>query len=130
MRINVENYEPKRYALFVLAVGGILALGTGCVERQVVYVPAQPGAPAGPVVAEQAPPPAQVEVVPRLRVPSTSGCRATGLLELAAVGCGSEGTMAFGQDPTQFGWEDIGADMGGVTFGSAATGARRTCATS
>jgi len=54
----------KRYGLFILVVGGILVLGTGCVERQVVYVPAQSGAPAGPGVAEQPPPPVQVEVVP------------------------------------------------------------------
>ena len=55
----------KRYGLLIIAVGGIAALGAGCVERQVVYVPAQPGATTtGPAVAEQAPPPPQVEVVP------------------------------------------------------------------
>ena len=32
--------------------------------------------------------------------------------------------MAFGRDPTPFGWEDTGPDMGGATFGSAAAGAR------
>src|SRR5208283_4429256 len=59
----------KRYGLLILAVGGIAALGAGCVERQVVYVPAQPGAPTGPVVAEQAPPPPQAEVVPAVPGP-------------------------------------------------------------
>jgi hypothetical protein len=54
----------KDYGLLLLAVSGIAALGTGCVERQVVYVPAQPGVTIGPAVAEQAPPPTQVEVVP------------------------------------------------------------------
>ena|ERR1700690_1560077 len=54
----------KRCGLLILAMGGIAVLGAGCVERQVVYVPAQPGAPVGPGVAEQAPPPPQVEVVP------------------------------------------------------------------
>ena len=54
----------KRYALTILAAGGIAALGAGCVERQVVYVPAQPGAPTGALVTDQAPPPQQVEVVP------------------------------------------------------------------
>src|ERR1017187_9328547 len=54
----------KRYALLILAAGGIAVLGAGCVERQVEYVPAQPGAPAGPVVGEQAPSPPQAEVVP------------------------------------------------------------------
>ena len=60
---NVSN-TMKRYALMILAAGGIAALGAGCVERQVVYVPAQPGTPTEAVVTDQAPPPQQVEVVP------------------------------------------------------------------
>lgn len=48
----------------ILAAGGIAALGAGCVERQVVYVPAQPEAPTGAVVTDQAPPPQQAEVIP------------------------------------------------------------------
>src|ERR1035441_10095958 len=68
----------KRYALTILAAGGIAALGAGCVERQVVYVPAQPGAPAGAVVTDQAPPPQQVEAVPVAPGPEyvwMPGCR-------------------------------------------------------
>ena len=50
----------------------MVALTVGCAERRVVYVPvhqAPPGmmatnAPAGPVVVDQAPPSAQVEVIP------------------------------------------------------------------
>jgi hypothetical protein len=55
----------KRYGLLILAAGGIAALVAGCVRHEVVYVPAQPGAPAAPPAAvEQAPPPPQAEVVP------------------------------------------------------------------
>ena len=47
----------------MVAAVGIGAMGFGCVERQVVYVPAQPGAPTGAVVTDQPPPPAQTEVI-------------------------------------------------------------------
>ena len=59
----------KSYALLIVAVGGIAAFGAGCVERQVVYVPAPPGATTGPVVTDQTPPPPQVEVVPAMPGP-------------------------------------------------------------
>ncbi len=54
----------KKFGLLIIAVGGIAALGVGCVERRVVYVPAQPAPAAGPVVVEQTPPAPQVEVLP------------------------------------------------------------------
>ncbi len=68
----------KRYALFTATALGLALLSVGCTQEKVVYVPApQPGAPvgapppgpapapvAGDVVVQQAPPAAQVEVIP------------------------------------------------------------------
>ena len=57
-------------------------LGAGCVERRVVYVPAQPAVTAAPVVVDQAPPAPQVEVVPVAPGPEyawTPGCWSWGV---------------------------------------------------
>ena len=54
----------KRYALLLLASGGIAVLGAGCVVHRTVYVPAPAEAPPAPVVTDQTPPAPQLEVVP------------------------------------------------------------------